>query len=90
METPEISQGYRGGSGRGCDCDTLARQQVHLVDMLIKFLPSFLGFLDGYTDANAIVIAAACDHPLAQAQPTAQNTPNKWSLSDDHLHGGGN
>ena len=51
------------------DLDTLTRQQVHVVDMLIKFLPSFLGFLDGYTDANAIVIAAACDHPLAQAQP---------------------
>ncbi|CAE7467608.1 warA, partial [Symbiodinium necroappetens] len=60
--------------------DMVAWDKVHLVDMLIKFLPSFLGFLDGYTDANAIVIAAACDHPLAQAQPTAQNTPNKWSL----------
>jgi len=46
--------------------DMVAWDKVHVVDMLIKFLPSFLGFLDGYTDANAIVIAAACDHPLAQ------------------------
>ncbi|CAE8731471.1 unnamed protein product [Polarella glacialis] len=33
---------------------------------MLKFLPSFLGYLDGYTDANAVVIAGSCPDAIAQ------------------------
>lgn len=46
--------------------DTVSWEQIRVVDFLLKFLPSFLGYLDGYTDATAVFIAASCNDTLAQ------------------------
>eukprot|EP00435_Cladocopium_sp_Y103_P057601 s622_g19.t2 len=41
--------------------------QIGVLDVLLKFLPSFMGFVDSYTDATAMFIAKSCrDDPLAQ------------------------
>lgn len=45
--------------------------QIGVLDVLLKFLPSFMGYLDGYTDATAVFIAASCDDPLAQTLANA-------------------
>ncbi|CAJ1349862.1 unnamed protein product [Effrenium voratum] len=46
--------------------DMVPWDQVETSHFLLKFLPSFLGYLDGYTDANAVFIAGSCDDTLAQ------------------------
>jgi len=37
-----------------------------LFEFFKLFLPSMLGFVDGYTDSTAITIAASCDTPFSQ------------------------
>ena len=46
--------------------ESVSWDQIQVTDFLLKFLPSFLGYLDGYTDATAIFIAESCDNTLAQ------------------------
>eukprot|EP00930_Biecheleria_cincta_P091081 TRINITY_DN8058_c1_g2_i1.p1 TRINITY_DN8058_c1_g2~~TRINITY_DN8058_c1_g2_i1.p1 ORF type:complete len:734 (-),score=147.07 TRINITY_DN8058_c1_g2_i1:63-2264(-) len=46
--------------------DETLESDVRLTEMLLRFVPSFMGYLDGYTDANAIFIAESCDEALAQ------------------------
>eukprot|EP00931_Biecheleriopsis_adriatica_P041239 TRINITY_DN23597_c0_g1_i1.p1 TRINITY_DN23597_c0_g1~~TRINITY_DN23597_c0_g1_i1.p1 ORF type:complete len:712 (-),score=117.31 TRINITY_DN23597_c0_g1_i1:38-2173(-) len=46
--------------------DETIEGDVSVQDLLQRFMPSFLGYLDGYTDANAIFIALSCDNELAQ------------------------
>lgn len=43
---------------------------MRLFDLLLAFVPSFLGYLDGYTDAASVVIANSCHSPLAQQLAT--------------------
>jgi len=40
--------------------------ELEFADFMLKFMPSFLGYMDGYTDATAIVIANSCEDPFAQ------------------------
>eukprot|EP00928_Gymnodinium_smaydae_P002518 TRINITY_DN10909_c0_g1_i1.p1 TRINITY_DN10909_c0_g1~~TRINITY_DN10909_c0_g1_i1.p1 ORF type:complete len:417 (-),score=50.64 TRINITY_DN10909_c0_g1_i1:194-1444(-) len=47
--------------------------QLSLFQFLFRFVCSFLGYSDGYTDATAIVIARSCDDPFAQ-------TLGQWML----------
>mmetsp|Transcript_54540 Transcript_54540/g.177275 ORF Transcript_54540/g.177275 Transcript_54540/m.177275 type:complete len:709 (+) Transcript_54540:67-2193(+) len=47
--------------------DPTIQGDLSFLDFMMKFLPSFLGYLDGYTDATAISIAHSCDDsPIAQ------------------------
>jgi len=46
--------------------DPTIQGELGLVDLMIKFVPSFMGYLDGYTDATAIVIARSCESQFAQ------------------------
>jgi len=47
--------------------DPTLQGDLSFLDFMLKFLPSFLGYVDGYTDATAIVIAHSCDEsPVAQ------------------------
>jgi len=47
--------------------DVTVHGDLDCVTFMVKFLPSFLGYLDGYTDATAITIAHAChDNQIAQ------------------------
>jgi len=46
--------------------DPTIQGELGLVDFMIKFVPSFMGYLDGYTDATAIVIARSCESQFAQ------------------------
>ncbi|CAJ1337936.1 unnamed protein product [Effrenium voratum] len=48
----------------------IAWEDVRLFDLLLAFVPSFLGYLDGYTDAASVVIADSCHSPLAQQLAT--------------------
>ena len=45
--------------------DSSITGELDWVTFFLKFLPSILGFVDGYTDATAITIVAACDSELA-------------------------
>eukprot|EP00929_Paragymnodinium_shiwhaense_P019367 TRINITY_DN13233_c0_g2_i2.p1 TRINITY_DN13233_c0_g2~~TRINITY_DN13233_c0_g2_i2.p1 ORF type:complete len:766 (+),score=77.04 TRINITY_DN13233_c0_g2_i2:129-2300(+) len=45
--------------------DETVERDIGFVMMFIKFGPSFLGYLDAYTDANAFFIADACDNNVA-------------------------
>merc|ERR1712136_452083 len=40
--------------------------QLSLLSFMLKFLPSFISYADGYTDATSITIAHSCPDPLAQ------------------------
>lgn len=46
--------------------DPTIRGRLPLITFLIKFIPSFLGYADGYTDATSIMIAYSCPGELAQ------------------------
>jgi len=41
--------------------DPTVQGELGLMSFMLKFLPSFLGYADGYTDAISITIALSCD-----------------------------
>lgn len=47
--------------------DPTIHVELDLVDFMMKFVPSFFGFVDGYTDSSSIVIASACEDSFAQS-----------------------
>jgi len=46
--------------------DDAVQGQLSLLSFMLKFLPSFISYADGYTDATSITIAHSCPDPLAQ------------------------
>lgn len=46
--------------------DPTIQGELSFLDFFFKFMPSFLGYADGYTDALAMMIAHSCDMPEAQ------------------------